>query len=71
MNVYLALTCLYSGATLLCPSGMMQCDNATCLEFERFCDGVPDCIRGADESTATCGGKEKYCIHVEGMKSPL
>ena len=50
------------GMTLLCPPGMSQCNGQMCLEFERFCDGVPDCPAGTDESSLACGGGHLHFV---------
>ncbi|TGZ69507.1 hypothetical protein CRM22_003711 [Opisthorchis felineus] len=38
-----------------CPRGQYQCLSGQCLEASKFCDGIPHCADGSDES-------ERYCV---------
>lgn len=67
MGVYFAfLLRLFPGSTRIppCPGGF-SCDNRTCVNTSRVCNGIPDCPRGEDELLCGESAKisQKYFVH--------
>ena len=54
------LFCLLAVAiSTRCPEDMFQCDDGNgsgpCLTYDKTCNGIPDCLNGADEDKNFCG----------------